>query len=462
MVASMRRGRSGRRLLAVRTNERAAAALGHQRARRQDLRLRRVGGHRRPGRRAAGVPQGRHPLRQRVHQLHVDPRRGVVVHRRHRLPARPDLRGDAGARLARRPADRTRSSTASPGTSSSSAACSWSCSCCRTRTASPRSRSTSSRGSAARSRARMPRLAGAPTTVSSLELPPERARAGRATHPGGARPDASATAGSSPSTTSSFTVSPGRIVGLIGPNGAGKTSADRRRHRLHPDERAASALDGEELVGLSRHEAGPSRAQPLVPVAGAVRGRHRARQPAGRLRPARSRCRTSAISSSPAPAAARPGRGRDPRVPPRGRPAAPCAGPAVRAAASARHRPGRRHASPACCCSTSRPPGSATWRPPSWPAWCAAWPTTGASAVLVVEHDMNFVMNVCDEHRRPRLRPPDQRRAAERCARRPGRDRRLPGRDRGGGGRGPREGARASSESRASDTDGLRSRAGGL
>ena len=34
----------------------------HQRARRQDLRLRRVGRHRRDRRRAAGVPQGRHPL----------------------------------------------------------------------------------------------------------------------------------------------------------------------------------------------------------------------------------------------------------------------------------------------------------------------------------------------------------------------------------------------------------------
>ena len=39
VVANVRRGRSGRRLIAVRTNERAAAALGHRRDRRQALRV---------------------------------------------------------------------------------------------------------------------------------------------------------------------------------------------------------------------------------------------------------------------------------------------------------------------------------------------------------------------------------------------------------------------------------------
>ena len=52
-------------------------------------------------------------------------------------------------------------------------------------------------------------------------------------------------------------------------------------------------------------------------------------------------------------------------------------------------------------------------------------------AVLVVEHDMNFVMSVCDELRRARLRPHDRHRQAGRGPQRPGRDRRLPRRRRG-------------------------------
>ena len=188
MVASMRRGRSGRRLLAVRTNERAAAALGHQRARREDLRLRRVGRHRRGGRHPAGIPQGRRHLRLRVHQLHVDPRRRLVVHRRHRLPARSDVR------LARwRPARSARQSTNAifwgirhyipliGGVS-------WSCSCCRTRTASPRSRSTRSQGSvgkiAKRSRAWLPAR-----EPERFVLPPEQRERVAPTHARGRGPD---------------------------------------------------------------------------------------------------------------------------------------------------------------------------------------------------------------------------------------------------------------------------------
>ena len=102
MVASMRRGRSGRRLLAVRTNERAAAALGISVPGAKIYAFAVSAGIAAVGGMLLGVPQGRHPLRHRVHQLHVDPRRRVVVHRRHRLPARSDLRLDAGARLARR------------------------------------------------------------------------------------------------------------------------------------------------------------------------------------------------------------------------------------------------------------------------------------------------------------------------------------------------------------------------
>ena len=76
-----------------------------QRARSEDLRLCGFGRHRRDRRHPAGVPQGRHPLRLGVHELHVDPGRRLVVHRRHRLPRRPGLRVDPRAGLARSAAD---------------------------------------------------------------------------------------------------------------------------------------------------------------------------------------------------------------------------------------------------------------------------------------------------------------------------------------------------------------------
>ena len=56
IVANLRRGRSGRRLVAVRTNERAAASLGHLGDRREALRLRARGRHRRTRRHPARVP----------------------------------------------------------------------------------------------------------------------------------------------------------------------------------------------------------------------------------------------------------------------------------------------------------------------------------------------------------------------------------------------------------------------
>ena len=59
----------------------------------------------------------------------------------------------------------------------------------------------------------------------------------------------------------------------------------RRHHRLHPDSDRIGPPRRPGAGRPERHQAGAGRAQPLVPVAGALRGRHRARQPAGRLRP---------------------------------------------------------------------------------------------------------------------------------------------------------------------------------
>ena len=123
----------------------------------------------------------------------------------------------------------------------------------------------------------------------------------------------------------------------------------------------------------------------------------------------------------------------DPRVRTRGRPRPPGRGPALRPPAAAGDGAGGRDPVRACCCSTSPRPASATPRPPSSRTWSAGWPKEWGIAVLLVEHDMNFVMSVCDElvvldfgRQIADGKPADG-------PQRPGRDRRLPRR---GGGRG--------------------------
>jgi flagellar biosynthesis GTPase FlhF len=49
----------------------------------------------------------------------------------------------------------------------------------------------------------------------------------------------------------------------------------------------------------------------------------------------------------------------------------------------------------ACCCSTSRRPACATWRSRRWPSCCAKLRGEGM-AILLVEHDMDFVMGLAD------------------------------------------------------------------
>ena len=96
----------------------------------------------------------------------------------------------------------------------------------------------------------------------------------------------------------SLTVRPGEVLGLIGPNGAGKTSlidAVTGFTKMAPG--STLALDGEDISKLVGGAAGARRHGPLLPVAGAVRGLDRARQPARRQRPARHRPPTPATWS---------------------------------------------------------------------------------------------------------------------------------------------------------------------
>ena len=74
VVANIRRGRSGRRLLAVRTNERAAAALGISVPGAKVYAFALSAGIAALGGVLLALPEGRRHLQLRVHQLHVDPR----------------------------------------------------------------------------------------------------------------------------------------------------------------------------------------------------------------------------------------------------------------------------------------------------------------------------------------------------------------------------------------------------
>jgi sulfate-transporting ATPase len=90
VVANVRRGRSGRRLIAVRTNERAAAALGIN-----IVRVRAGLGHRSARRHPAFVPPHLDQLPV-LHQLHLDHLRRAVTDRRRRAPPRSLRRRDDG------------------------------------------------------------------------------------------------------------------------------------------------------------------------------------------------------------------------------------------------------------------------------------------------------------------------------------------------------------------------------
>ena len=138
----------------------------------------------------------------------------------------------------------------------------------------------------------------------------------------------------------SLEVRPGEVVGLIGPNGAGKTTLIDAVTGFVP------ASDGIDLPRRSPHRpverdaTGPPRAAALVPVARAVRGRQRRGEHPGRQRPARLAAVVGdrpLLARPPRPAAHRGGRGA--RVRARAAPRRDPRGAAVRPAPARRHRP---------------------------------------------------------------------------------------------------------------------------
>ena len=145
----------------------------------------------------------------------------------------------------------------------------------------------------------------------------------------------------------SLTVRPGQVIGLIGPNGAGKTSLiDAVTGFTKMSRRLAAAARRRRHQPLVGDAAGAGRDGPLVPVAGAVRGLDRARQPARRLGPARRRLLPARPGLAGQRAAARHGAEHDPRVRARGRPRPHGPGPALRPAAACWRSPGPSPPSP--------------------------------------------------------------------------------------------------------------------
>ena len=152
----------------------------------------------------------------------------------------------------------------------------------------------------------------------------------------------------------------------------------RRGHRLHPGRVGQCAPRGPGRDPAAGAPAGRRRSEPVLPVAGAVRGHDRPGQPVRGLRPARPMGVPHGPGPSRQPPAARPGAGRDTGVRPPGQ-SGPAGGrPVVRGAAAAGHRP--RGGGLAVRAAPRRTGGRAcrTTRPGNWPTWYGGWPRTGA------------------------------------------------------------------------------------
>ena len=213
----------------------------------------------------------------------------------------------------------------------------------------------------------------------------------------------------------SLEVHPGEVVGLIGPNGAGKTTLIDAVTGFVPLSARIDLARRRPHRGPERDAAGPARAAPLVPVARAVRRHQRRGEHPGRERPAASRAvvgHRPVLARPPRPAADRGRRGA--RVRARAPPRRDARGARRTAGAdwSASPEPSRRDRR--SCCSTSRPPASTRTRAPTWPASSGDSADERNMGVLLVEHDVGLVMSTCDRIVVHRLRPGDRERHARR------------------------------------------------
>ena len=187
----------------------------------------------------------------------------------------------------------------------------------------------------------------------------------------------------------------GELHAIIGPNGAGKTTLIGQlageiapRHRQHPIRRRRHHARCRSIAAASSGSRARSRSPrcfrdftALDNVALAVQAHagHSfrfwsdarrddgvARAGAGRARPRRARRTRRHARRQAQPR----------RAPP------------------ARDRHGARHASRACCCSTSRWPAWARTNPPAWWRCCAS--SRASITILLIEHDMEAVFALAD------------------------------------------------------------------
>ena len=193
----------------------------------------------------------------------------------------------------------------------------------------------------------------------------------------------------------SLRVDPGEIVGLIGPNGAGKTTFIDATCGTTKPLRGHVSLDGRGLDGMTPTQRANLGFDAIVSIAGVVRRHDRGREYSGRVRP------TCLVSRDNGSLLAEKGEAESGRVAGSGR--LPVEGvhrcqsqntrlrsaPASRDYPSARSRPSS--SSPRRARGRSGPPAAAR----TWIA--AANDCQGVGiGVLLVEHDVNMVFNVCD------------------------------------------------------------------
>ena len=187
----------------------------------------------------------------------------------------------------------------------------------------------------------------------------------------------------------SFVAESGRVTGLIGPNGAGKTTCFNVISGLQKPTRGKVRFNGRNVTHTPVHrraKRGMGRTFQRLEAFGSLTVRDNVRVAhdihAGLLGagPAR-RAATSTGCSSGSASRRTPTSG-----PTRSRPASP----------GCSSWPAAWPATRSCCCSTSR--RRARTRPrPRRSASCSATSRPRAAAILMVEHDMDLVMSVCDE-----------------------------------------------------------------